>query len=414
MVQNNIEKTVFLAAFIFLTFSVVTAMKETAIPVNDVGEGSQCDQDQRVANTCLACSALPFDLNIPLVECCSDEYVFDVCNACIDNKKSCIELVKGLSVHDESSEKSVYDAKNVDFSKRFGTLFLKSSRNALKRQKRYGRLFVKSPYRNRRSWLYGKRDGGAGDDDLWEEYLETPDKKYGRLYLGSGNYFRKFGKRADFDDNMPFDDIAESPDKRYGRLYLGGGGYFRKFGKRDDNEVGDATWYDIPDKRYGRLYLGSTGGGYFGKYGKRGSGNTEFWDEYFETPDKRYGRLFIGSGGRYYGTRDILSDKDKRYGRLFVGSGDYFGKRLQNDFQDAYDSDVDNVDKRFGKLFVGSGGYFGKREDNDETENEYDFADNPLGSSAEEADSDITADKRFGTLFMGGKFRRYFKNFKRE
>ena len=454
---------IFLAVIIILsTFYFANATKETPIPVNDEGEGSQCDQDQKVANVCLACSALQFDLNIPLVECCSDENKLDICKACVDNQRSCLKRVKEAFEQDNSPTSDLYNVGRVrDNSEILENLLMKSPRMSLSRQKRYGRLFMKSPNRYRR-W-FGKRDGsdiadynnleddidkrygrlyvGSGryfgkrddnetpstgdrsflgdndylrtigeeeedDNGLLDENLETPTKRYGRLYLGNSGYFGKFGKRdGDEDDaNTLLYELSELPEKRYGHVYLGSGRYFSKFEKRNVDDMSTSTdeILDAPDKRYGPLYLGK--GGYFNKFGIRD------WDDNLYTPDKRYGRLFFGSGGRFYGKRDDSLDMDKRYGRLFVGGGSYFGKRSPEDVPDGYN---DDLDKRFGRLIMSSGGYFGKREeDTDHSETEYDFSNNPLRSDAEDDSSRLAADKRFGRLFMGGRFGRFFKNYK--
>ena len=451
----SIEST-FLAAIAILSILCSSnATKETAIPVNDVGEGSQCDQDQRVANVCLACSALPLDLNIPLVDCCSDEDKLDICKVCVDNPKSCLKMLGEV----DSPTSDFYTGKVNGNAELLERLMMTSPQRSLSRQKRYGRLFMKSPNRNRR-WFgkrdgsdmfednafendidkrygrlyiggtgkyFGKRDntegallgdsaddlytnsdnlrvyGGIEDDDinLLDDILETPDKRYGRLYLGKGGYFGKFGKRyGDEDDAIALlDELSEIPEKRYGKVFLGNGGYFSKFGKRNEDYTDSLTndIIDTPDKRYGPLYLGR--GGYFNKFGSRSR----------NTPDKRYGRLFFGSGGGYYGKRDASLDMDKRYGRLFVGGGGYFGKRSPEDVPDEYN---DDLTKRYGRLFMNSGGYFGKREEIDNSETEYDFSDNLLGSDDENDQSPLTADKRYGRLFMGGGFGRFLKNYR--
>ena len=366
---NLAEAVALLIATFVSAQSFVSATKETVIPVNDAGEGSQCDQDQKVANTCLACSAM--DLNIPLVECCSDETYLAFCSACIDDNDSCRKFIEEVSeledsVEDDSLE---YDSGSA-VSKRFGRLFMKSPRKYWgRRTKRYGTLFMKSPNRYRR-W-FGKRDGGESVDEM--------DKRYGRLYLGRGGYFGKFGKRDGGDDSFS-DEYLDTPDKRYGRLYIGNGGYFGKFGKRDELE-GDST-----DQ-----------------------------DEYSDTPDKRYGRLFIGNNGGFYGKRDVVDygpNEDKRYGRLFMGSGNYFGKRAPENVEDYFDG----RDKRYGKLFVGyGGGYFGKRGSEDEIITDNDMISNYVDSGTEGdnyfPDSDLSADKRYGRLFMGGKFGRLIKGY---
>ena len=341
---------------------------------------------------------------------------------------------------------------NAEISERLMRTYPQRS---LSRQKRYGRVFMKSPNRYRR-W-FGKRDGsnlsedndledeidkrygrlyigGSGkyfgkrdytdtfllgdtfddltmdsdniqpytgidtdDTNLLADLLETPDKRYGRLYLGKGGYFGKFGKRAgDEDDALELlEELSETPDKRYGKVFFGSGGYFGKFGKRNAGDMDFSTdeVMDSPDKRYGTLYLGR--GGYFGNLGSR------------DTPDKRYGRIFFGGGGRYYGKRDASLNMDKRYGRLFVGGGSYFGKRSQEDVPDEY---FDDLAKRYGRLFVNSGGYFGKRDGIDNPETEYDFSENPLGSNDDDGQFPLTADKRYGRLFMGGRFGKFIRS----
>ena len=436
--------------------SLVLATKETVIPVNDVGEGSQCDQDQKTANACLACVTLPFNKQINLVDCCTDEYALAVCSACVDNHGSCIKFFNELD--EDSNREDLSDSDSGKEGKRFGRLFMKTPSRYLGRQKRYGRLFMKSPSRYRRLFfgkrsdddMYssddvnsldkryghlfigsGKRDSesitntddtvdldkrygrlylgsgryfGKRDNAISDDYFDTPDKRYGRLYLGSGGYF---GKR-DETENPFSDDFSDTPNKRYGRLYLGSGGYF---GKRDGSE----DYLDTPDKRYGRLYIGS--GGYFGK---RAGDDKSMWDDYLEeTPDKRYGRLFFGRG--IYGKRDSVqndNDIDKRFGPLFIGSGGYFGKYGKRSFETDDTYNQNNFDKRYGRLFLGSNGVFGKREGGEDTDlSDFDFERHLPDLNAAEVGNyndgqDISMDKRYGRLFLGGGFGRLFKKYK--
>lgn len=249
---------------------LAAADKENPIPVSDTGEGTRCDADLNVAQTCIACSRLPQIIAVKLTDCCGEDKAFQFCQICTKNTEDCLEeafsinnLEKGVILDEPEDDADVPPevSEDNDMDKRFGTLSMGGSRGYLygKRgvDKRYGRL----GFGGSRGFLYGKR---------------SDDKRFSRLgFGGSRGYF--FGKR---DMNM---------DKRYKSLGMGGStGYF--YGKRSDDE-----------KRFGSLGLGGSRG-YL--YGKRD-----------DDKDKRFWRLGVkGSNGFLYG------GKKKRFGQIGMDS----------------------------------------------------------------------------------------------
>lgn len=259
-------------------FCLSAADKENPIPVSDTGEGTRCDADLNIAQTCIACSRLPQIIAVKLTDCCSEDKAFQFCQICTKNSDDCLKeafsinnLEKGVVLDGYSDVEDVPQEAYADndMNKRFGTLSMGGSSGYLygKRDldKRYGRL----GFGGSRGFIYGKR---------------SDDKRFSRLGIsGSSGYF--FGKR----------DMGV--DKRYKSLGMGGStGFF--YGKRSDDE-----------KRFGTLGLGGSSG-YL--YGKRDSDK-----------EKRFWRLGIkGSNGYLYG------GKRKRFGQLGMdsSSGYFYGK----------------------------------------------------------------------------------------
>lgn len=180
-------------AIVLLT-AIVSADKERPISVSDIGEGSKCDADLKVAEVCLACTRLPQDFPVRLIDCCTDDKAYEFCDVCVKNPDKCVTELKSLS-----------DNKNVD-EKRWGTLFMGGGGGGFrypKVGKRYGRVFFgKRP----RGFIYGiskKEDpymGRLSGENLSEDddgdYLTDLDKRYGRHFTGSkfgGIYNKRFG-----------------------------------------------------------------------------------------------------------------------------------------------------------------------------------------------------------------------------
>lgn len=249
------------------------ADKESPIPVSDTGEGTRCDADLDIAQTCIACSRLPQVIAVKLTDCCGEDKAFQFCQICTKNTEDCLKQAYSINNLDESvlqdnpedSERDLTPEESEEMDKRFGTLSMGGSRG----------------------YLYGKRD---------------VDKRYGRLGFGGSRGFL-YAKRSD--------------DKRYSRYGIGGSrGYL--YGKRDMDKrykslgIGGSTGYlygkrDEMDKRFGRLGLGGSSG-YL--YGKRD-----------DEKEKRFWRLGVkGSRGFLY---------NKRFGRLGMdsSSGYLYGKR---------------------------------------------------------------------------------------
>lgn len=205
----------------------VTAEKEVPVPSSYSSEGTRCDKDLDVAGTCLRCSRLPEEIAVQLTTCCMEDKAYDACERCVDNPDGC--LVDAYSR--TGSDSDVVDDTEypgLSMSKRYGTMFLGSSRYGYPR-KRYGRLFTGG--RNRGSYR-GYRYGGRGkrydtsnlkQEDLSDE--ESVDKRFGSFSLGRARGLKyrygRYGKRADDSEEEGIDETSDNGhvNKRYGTLF---------------------------------------------------------------------------------------------------------------------------------------------------------------------------------------------------
>lgn len=300
-----------LTVVLLLSVLVACLAKDTAVTLNEATSTNHCDTNEEVAKVCGQCSSLPFDVYTPSAACCSVKNAFLFCEACVKDQKACKTLMEEIEEANSFSEEQYDDVddyydESEDYDDDTGVSNV---------DKRFGKLFVTSPKRYYGRLVYGKRgDDGSG-------YF---DKRYGRLYMGSGSYF---GKRG------------EDMDKRFGRLYMNSNSMFGKRGD-DAEELDDADMEDVDvDKRYGRVYM--SGNRYNKLFGKRDG-----------VVDKRYGRIFMGRNG-LFGKRDIerdfrldnpweIDDLEKRYGQLYINRNRYNMRPK-----------VATIGKRFGRLFTG-------------------------------------------------------------
>ncbi|XP_052091110.1 uncharacterized protein LOC127727998 [Mytilus californianus] len=189
------------SVFIMAIFTTVFAVKEHPISVSDTGEGTACDTDMEVANTCLACSRINQDIAVRITDCCTESKAYTVCQICTKDPSGCLEDARSISsdeyIDDGSSEETEVD-------KRYGRMFMGGWSYPGRQDKRYGKMFVGGGYPGR-SFLFGKR----------------MNKRFGRVFSnGYGYPYRspstKFGKR--------FGRLFTSQtggNKRYGSLFLG-------------------------------------------------------------------------------------------------------------------------------------------------------------------------------------------------
>lgn len=279
-----------------------------------VAKDNTCSKDYKVAEICMKCDKLPFNTMSSLSMCCEDTSVFMFCEACVNNEESCQKLLKEMEdvknfSEDDDDYGEDYDSSDDSLEESDGDN-LESFGDKNAPEKRYGKLFV-----NRSPKRFGKVFFGKRSKEVLDGNYGEIEKRFGRLYMGSGSYF---GKR---------DEMA----KRYGRLYMNGG-YFGKRSLPSDSD----EYAEYPD------------------YNGYGSDNVPV--------DKRYGRIFLGSGNKMFGKREYDDiDLDKRYGRIFLGKGGMFGKR-SSDID--YDYFYPNYDKRFGQLYLGRNRYLSSKYGN--------------------------------------------------
>ncbi|XP_076091858.1 uncharacterized protein LOC143063540 [Mytilus galloprovincialis] len=188
------------SVLIMTVFTTIFAVKEHPISVSDTGEGTACDTDMEVANTCLACSRINRDIAVRITDCCTEPKAYTVCQICTKDPSGCLEDARSISsdeyIDDGSSEETEVD-------KRYGRMFMGGWSYPGRQDKRYGKMFVGGGYPGR-SFLFGNR----------------MNKRFGRVFSnGYGYPYRsstKFGKR--------FGRLFTSQtggNKRYGSLFLG-------------------------------------------------------------------------------------------------------------------------------------------------------------------------------------------------
>ncbi|KAL4219006.1 hypothetical protein ACF0H5_021590 [Mactra antiquata] len=295
-----------LAITLVLTLTTLCLADESPVALSETSNIQQCDNDEDIANICLQCSSLPFEVFTSIDTCCSNRNAFLFCEACVNDKDSCKTLLDEIEDVNEFSEDEDDDMDDYyDMYDDYTDMLQKPE--PLQQvgigsvDKRFGKLFVKSP------------------------------KRFGRVLFG-----KRSGTEGDFD-------------KRYGRIYMGGsGGSY--YGKRN-----------MMDKRYGRLYMNSNGW-----FGKRSGDVDNLYDGYMDDLDvaKRYGRVYMG-GSRYNKLFGKRNGYDKRYGRIFMGGKGLFGKRsTESNYLMDYPENLDKrseqfalrpkvYEKRFGRLFTG-------------------------------------------------------------
>lgn len=311
----------------------VTTATEGEENISDTVGDNICKADEEAAKLCLACSSLPFQAEISYDMCCQDKESFIFCDACTHDQEACKIVVDEAedvkTMYDDYSSDVDGDDYN-DYNSEELNDMIQDDNTDIGVQKRYGKLFVTSPKRFGRLF-FGKRDGREIDLNkrfgrLFTGRRNRNSKRYGTLYTGSKYWF---GKRS--DDSMM--------DKRFGRIYMGSGGRgrFRMFGKRSFGDDFSDELLDT-DKRFGRLFTG-----------KRGIEWDDFGEDDANPLEKRFGSLFVSSKfGKRSGLDEGDEDVEKRFGRLYMNRMKSW-RRPTNGYI---------LGKRFGKLFTGSRRYY--------------------------------------------------------
>ena len=201
---------------IVIALTIVSADEEQPIPVSDTGEGTRCDKDMSVAQTCFRCSRLPSEIAVKLTDCCMVDKAYDLCERCVEKTSDC--LYEAYSIADDATFDSEPDVSNDDVG----------------------------------GYPYLEEEGVLADDD---RYPRT-EKRFGTLHFGGGTKSNRYPNWW--------------RGKRWGTLHFGKGNSnrhrYRSWGKRNGEELDDGLGVD---KRFGTLFMSRGGGGHNGykRYG---------------------------------------------------------------------------------------------------------------------------------------------------
>lgn len=173
---------------------VVTGMEqhEEYVTEKKRSRENQCSADEDMANVCEQCVTLPFYGMTSLVTCCSDEYTFQFCQMCVNDKQSCQKLLKELEsfnpmwMQKRNAKKSIDNDTNdpqlrMRRSSALAEIFSRSSllRNLLSGKK------------NRLSQKHDSENTELTNPDVF--YDADADKHYGQQYMRANQYFGKRG-----------------------------------------------------------------------------------------------------------------------------------------------------------------------------------------------------------------------------
>lgn len=194
-----------------------------------------CADDYAATTVCVACADLPQGMELPLEACCQSDFVQMMCAACLMDVEKCARETVNVKLDELASLKSELDeedAEDTGLSKRFGRLFMGAGpygyRFNNRDSKRYGQLFMSSPYYRAPNSYKEKRFGTLFMGSPADHTNQGRDKRYGtlfmrkrfgRLFLNSGYNSWRDEKRSR-ESELPIDLSEESRRKRFGRLFL--------------------------------------------------------------------------------------------------------------------------------------------------------------------------------------------------
>ena len=316
-------------AFTLLECSLLTLIfavhgtKDMVVSPSTVKTSTTCGKNDDILQTCFVCEHLPFDLGLPLEDCCTDNTAFEICKTCIADPTKCLldylALVNGDDPYENDNSDQTNDDVNDVVDKRFGRLFLGQKPVS------YPTVY-EIPVTEKRVHGYGEPHGASGN-----VYKRWGTLNMGSRYEGSFNLGTLWkhhnspyvGKRDVAQNGQHVQNVRatyESSDpgnpypKRYGTLNLG-----KRYGSSDLRKrygtlhLSKRDHVPNEDKRYGMLYLGKKWGslGLKKKWGTLGLRKT-------------WGTLGLENTHHHVPTKGdtassgMFNHMDKRYGRLFL------------------------------------------------------------------------------------------------